>query len=30
VTDGFSGNPIADLAVTDTFAPFDPALGTLI
>jgi hypothetical protein len=29
VTDGFSGNPIADLAVTDTFAPFDPALGTL-
>lgn len=29
VTNGFSSNPIADLAVTDSFTPFDPALGTL-
>jgi hypothetical protein len=29
VTDGFSGNSIADLVLSDSFAPFDPALGTL-
>lgn len=29
VTNGFSSNPIANLDVTDTFTPFNPALGTL-